>query len=363
MRRHQLPAFLALATLVASASAKEAPVEITRDQLVSRAIAFLTSAQDEKGALSPQVGPAVTALAATGMLANGRSATDPAIAKAIEYVRGFAREDGGIYQDNSMYKNYETCIAMQMFAAANADHQYDEVLAAGEKFLKELQWDEGEDHDISSMNYGGAGYGNHKRPDLSNTAFLVDALHELGAGADDPAIQRALVFVSRSQNMESQHNTTPFAAKVNDGGFYYTPAAGGSSQAGGDAATGLRSYGSMTYAGLKSMIYCGVKADDPRVQAAKKWIAQHYTLTENPGMGEQGLYYYYHTVAKALDTLGEAELTDAAGAKHVWREELLAQLAKTQQPNGSWVNATDRWFESDPNLVTAYVLMALAHCD
>ncbi len=190
MRRHHLPAFLFVITaIIVPTQAKEGPVEVSRDQMVSRAIAFLTSAQDDQGALSPQVGPAVTALAATGMLANGRSATDPAVAKAIEYVRSFAREDGGIYQDNSMYKNYETCLAMQIFAAANADHQYDEVIAAGEKFLKELQWDEGEEHDISSLNYGGAGYGNHKRPDLSNTAFLIDALHELGAGADDPAIQ------------------------------------------------------------------------------------------------------------------------------------------------------------------------------
>jgi squalene-hopene/tetraprenyl-beta-curcumene cyclase len=363
MRRHQLPAFFLLLALLVSASAKEAQPKVSRDQMVSRAIAYLTSAQDEQGALSPQVGPAVTALAATGMLANGRSVTDPAVAKAIEYVRSFAREDGGIYQDNSLYKNYETCLAMQMFAAANAEHQYDDVIAAGEKFLKELQWDEGEEHDISSMNYGGAGYGNHKRPDLSNTAFLIDALHELGAGADDPAIQRALVFVSRSQNLESEHNTTPFAAKVNDGGFYYTPAAGGSSQAGGDAATGLRSYGSMTYAGLKSMIYAGVKADDPRVQAAKSWLAKHYTLTENPGMGQQGLYYYYHTLAKSLDAVGEPEFTDAAGANHAWRDDLLAQLAKTQQPNGSWVNPNDRWLEGDPNLVTAYVLLALAHCE
>ena len=36
-------------------------------------------------------------------------------------------------------------------------------------------------------------------------------------------MQRALVFVSRCQNLETEHNTTPFAAKNPDGGFYYTP--------------------------------------------------------------------------------------------------------------------------------------------
>ena len=43
----------------------------------------------------------------------------------------------------------------------------------------------------------------------------------------------------------------------------------------------------MTYAGLKSMIYAGVKHDDPRVKAAYEWIQKHYTLDENPGMGAQ----------------------------------------------------------------------------
>src|SRR5206468_2704653 len=129
-----------------------------------------------------------------------------------------------------------------------------------------------------------------------NTGVLVGALKAAGSGPESEAMQRALVFVSRCQNLESPYNTTPFAAKINDGGFYYTPAAGGSSQAGIDDATGgLRSYASMTYAGLKSMIYAGVKPDDERVQAAIKWLKKNYDLNTNPGMGSAGLYYYYQT--------------------------------------------------------------------
>ena len=115
-------------------------------------------------------------------------------------------------------------------------------------------------------------------------------------------MKRALVFVSRCQNLESEHNTLAFAKKnPDDGGFIYTAAAGGQSPAGQTPNGGLRSYGSMTYAGLKSMIYAGVRADDPRVKAARKWIQQHYDLSSNPGMGQAGLYYYYQTVAKALE--------------------------------------------------------------
>ena len=54
----------------------------------------------------------------------------------------------------------------------------------------------------------------------------------------------------------------------------------------------------MTYAGLKSFLYAGVGKDDPRVVAALGWIKRHYTLAENPGQGQSGLFYFYQTFAK-----------------------------------------------------------------
>ena len=186
-----------------------------------------------------------------------------------------------------MYRNYETSLALMCFAEANRDGRYDKLIKNAEKFLKENQWDEAQGQDKSSPSYGGAGYGKHKRPDLSNTQFLVDALQAAGDGPDDEAMKKALVFVSRCQNLESEHNTPPFAAKNPDGGFYYTPAAGGESMAGKTPNGGLRSYGSMTYAGLKSMIYAGVGPDDPRVKAAIAVDpASTTTCRANPGMGD-----------------------------------------------------------------------------
>jgi len=197
---------------------------------------------------------------------------------------------------------------------------------------------------------------------LSNTTFLLEALKATGNAADSEAIQRALVFVSRCQNLESEHNTTAFPAKNTDGGFYYTPDAGGTSQAGTTESGGLRSYASMTYAGLKSMIYAGVGPEDQRVKAAYAWIGKNYDLASNPGMGSSGLYYYYHTFAKALDVMGVEQVEDEAGVKHNWRAELIGELAKRQQPDGSWLNQNDRWLEGDPNLVTGYALLALSYC-
>jgi squalene-hopene/tetraprenyl-beta-curcumene cyclase len=116
----------------------------------------------------------------------------------------------------------------------------------------------------------------------------------------------------------------------------------------------------MTYAGLKSMIYAGVDAKDPRVKAAFQWIQKHYSLEENPGMGQAGLYYYYHTFAKALDALNLKDVEDASGKKHDWRAELTAHLLSQQKANGSWVNGEKKWMEGDPNMATAYSLLTLA---
>jgi squalene-hopene/tetraprenyl-beta-curcumene cyclase len=118
----------------------------------------------------------------------------------------------------------------------------------------------------------------------------------------------------------------------------------------------------MSYAALKSMIFAGLKPDDPRVKAAVDWARQHYTVNENPGLGDGGLFYYLHLFGKALDALGQPQFVDAQGKSHDWRRELIDELAKLQQPNGSWVNKNSRWLEGDPNLVTGYALLTLSYC-
>jgi squalene-hopene/tetraprenyl-beta-curcumene cyclase len=332
-------------------------------QAVDRAVEYLkTKGQAADGSYSARAGSGVTSVVTAGLLRNGLSPADPLVAKSLKYLEGLVQPDGGIYAPGIPYQNYETCLAIMCFSEANADHRYDKIIKRADQYIKKMQWGESQGIDKSDFRWGGGGYGRHKRPDLSNTSFLIDALKAAGNGPDDEAMKRALVFVSRCQNLESENNTTPFAAKNPDGGFYYTPAAGGESMAGKTAVGGLRSYGSMTYAGLKSMIYAGVKADDPRVKAAVKWAEMHYGLETNPGMGAAGLYYYYHTFAKALDATGMKLVEDSKGVKHDWRRELLSALLQQQHPNGSWANKDSRWLEGDPNLVTGYALLCLAYC-
>ncbi len=347
----------------AAAAQKHVQYDFRRhEQVVAKAIDYLkTKGQAADGSFSAYGGPGLTALVATALLESGQSPNDPAVRKALAYLESFIQPSGGIYAPESTHRNYETCTAVLAFTAANRNGRYDDVIKKADAFIKGIQWNAEEGKDVSDPGYGGAGYGSHKRPDLSNTSFLIEALKAAGNDANSEAIQQALLFVSRCQNLETEHNNTPFAAKNPDGGFYYTPAAGGSSQAGDTPNGGLRSYGSMTYAGLKSMIYAGVGPKDPRVKAATNWIRKHYDLSSNPGMGENGLYYYYHTFSKALEAVGQDEFIGSDGVQHDWRSELLTELARRQQTDGSWFNETSRWLEGDRNLVTAYALLSLAH--
>jgi squalene-hopene/tetraprenyl-beta-curcumene cyclase len=339
--------------------AQSVGVPVSHRAMVDKSIEFLRiRGQAEDGSFSKQNGLGVSALVVASLLAVDVSREDPMVAKGLKYLENFRQPDGGIYAPNSKHSNYETCLAIMAFGRSNRDGKYDELLKRAEAYVKKLQWDDGEGLTSDDPAFGGAGYGSKSRPDLSNTSFLLEALNTLGRDKNDEAVQRALVFVSRCQNRASADNSTPFASMINDGGFYYTPAAGGDSMAGKTETGGLRSYASMTYAGLKSMIFAGVAKDDARVQAAAKFLEANYSLESNPGMGTSGLFYYYHTMAKALNALG-VEKFKAVDGEHPWRVELLATLAKSQKADGSWVNSDSRWLEGDPNLVTGYALLTL----
>jgi squalene-hopene/tetraprenyl-beta-curcumene cyclase len=356
-------ALLAVAALGVAAAADSplGPDEKDVKEVLDRGVAFLRKQQGKDGSFSPKLGPGVTAIVAAALLRNGHRPDDPLVEKALGYLTGKVQKDGGIYQVR--LQNYTTCVAIMALKEANADGKYDTILKNAAAYLKKLQHDDPANKD---MRLGGVGYDGKSRPDLSNTQFFIDSLIAAGVPKDDPAIQRALKFVQRCQNLADKEkgNDLEFAQKAKEddkGGFTYTPLdKDDSPHATGDG--GLRSLGAMTYAGLKSFLYAGVKKDDPRVQGALKWIRGHYTLEENPGQGQAGLYYYYHTFAKALEALGEDVFVDARGAKHDWRKELFAALKKRQRDDGSFLNKGDKTFaESDPNLATAFALLSLSY--
>jgi squalene-hopene/tetraprenyl-beta-curcumene cyclase len=358
-----------LTTLAVTGVLAAAPEPAAWQTTVDKAVAYLKSAQDPAGSWSGDRSPGVTGIIVTGLLRTGRvRPEDEMAARGLRYIESLVNEKAGHIagpQPRPQLLNYVTSVNVMALQAANRGDKYAKVIGDAAAYLKKLQFDEEEGKTPQDPFYGGAGYDSKSRPDLSNTQFFLDALKAAGVPKDDPAVQRALVFVSRCQNLKSESNDQPWAGKINDGSFIYTAAGGGETKT--EAPNGaLTGYGSMTYAGVKSMIYCGVSKDDPRMKKAVEWLRQHYTVDENPGMPphlrHRGLYYYYHTMAKCLDALGEDRFTDANGVKHDWRADITAALAQRQRPDGGWVNDNDRWMEGDPNLVTGYALMALAYC-
>ena len=337
--------------------------------VVDKALTFFKGSQKDDGNFSanPRAGePGLTALVAAALVKNGVPADNPVVAKSLKYLESKVQKDGGVY--NQGLSNYMTCLAVMTFKEANAGGKYDKTIESAVKYVKSLQFADGLTEKDSS--FGGAGYdkpGAKARPDMSNTHFMVEALLAGGVSKDDPAIKNALVYISRSQNLESEFNKLPFAAKAGDadkGGFVYNLSdADNDKSPKRTAEGGLRSEGGMTYAGLKSFLYAGVGKDDLRVKAALKWVRAHYTLEENPGMGQNGIFYYYHTFAKAMDAVGEDDFADAKGVKHDWRKELFEVLKAKQNPDGSWANDKSKAFlENLPELATAFAVLSLSYC-
>jgi squalene-hopene/tetraprenyl-beta-curcumene cyclase len=357
-------ALLASAAAARAGDKESAPTAEEVRAVLDKAAAYLKAHQEASGAFSPKrAGPGITALVAAGLLRAGLSENDPVVARALQYLQKSVKKDGGIY--DRFLANYTTSVAIMAFREANTGGKYDAILKNAARFIRGLQH-EAAGADPKKVETGGFGYDKPAkgRPDLSNTNFSVEALLAAGIPKDDPAIQKALRFISRCQNLSGEFNDQEFAKKAtaeDKGGFVYVPDPDDKRHK--TPQGGLRSLGGMTYGGLKSFLYAGVSKDDPRVKAAVNWIRRHYTLKENVGMGQAGLYYYYHTFGKAMEALGEDPFTDASGKKHFWRRELFEALRSRQQADGSWRNEGDRtFFESDPNLATAFAVLALSYC-
>ncbi|MBM3841638.1 MAG: terpene cyclase/mutase family protein [Verrucomicrobia bacterium] len=373
--------FIAAVTMCLAAEPREATrLNVSSENLslrneVERAIAkgltWLEKHQDPKGFWTTGDNPAVTALALVAFQGrpgrDANAALPEAVKKGYDYLLDCIQPDGGIYRKDM--PNYNTAVSMMALLAASRA-EYKPILVKARQFIIGLQSDFGEPGKADDLFDGGIGYGNrYKHSDMSNTLLALEALYyskplvedETLVGARDLNWAAAIQFIQNCQNLP-EHNQQKWVADdpQNKGGFVYYP---GNSMAGetnlSSGRVALRSYGSISYAGLMSYIYAGLKPEDPRVKAVFDWLRSNYTLDENPGMGPQGLFFYFHTMAKAL-TLADVDQLDNADGKRIhWRKELALRLINLQKANGSWANDNGRWWEKEPALVTAYAVISL----
>ena len=310
---------------------------------IDKGTAFLLGQPGTDGQIGGHPGVTALALIAIARSPSRPGKDDPRVAPAIASLAKLAKPDGSIGgADNLAYTTALSILAFEAFGA------HANLVKAGQRWLAGIQAGEATGVDAKNVNWGGIGYGSKGDADLSNLHFSLEALRETHMKDRPEVFARAIKFIERCQN-RSESNDQPWAG--NDGGFVYKP---GASKAGE-----TRSTGSMTYAGVNTFIYANVDKNDPRVKDALTWIFANYSVDENPGLGQKGLYYYYHMMSQALSLLGNATITDARGGKHDWYAELATRVVSLQNPDGSWINKDETYWEGNAAVATARALLAL----
>ena len=380
-----IPSLLAVACVAAAFAlcmavhpSQAAPAGAAARASMRRGLDWLKSVQKENGAWSNESYPAMTALPLWAFARSDHPDKAAVCAKAADFVAGFAQEDGGIYKPatggrgSGGLSTYNT--AVSMIALHGYDRvKYADLILEARKFMAESQLVG------DSAGAGGFGY-NHTAPggirgllmkltgrsraDLSNTAWALHAMRVTQDEEDmrpgeqkvDVKWQAALDYLEALQNSDKDDT-------AHYGGFGYERGGsrGGTHESEKDGTVRLNGYGSMTYAGLESMIYADVDRTDPRVRSAVAWAARHWSVDENPGMGQKGLFYYFNIMSKALSLYGADKLESPDGKSVPWKKELVEKLTAVQREDGSWVNEDNQFWEGDPVLVTSYAVLALEY--
>ncbi len=340
---------------------------------LDRGYEWLRTQQNENGAWSNPAMPALTGLAVWALTRDPEINRD-AIERGVDYLLRCVQENGGIYVEPSEKRrggglaNYNTAICMvALYQTGRSDVV--PIVQRAREFIAKTQ------HLEDDMYYGGMGYdASNERAyaDLSNSYMAYEAMRLTERVEDfrtdgervDLDWDAALQFVQRLQNLPEYNdatwvNDTP----ANRGGFIYNPVnSRGGTFTDDEGVVRFNSYGSMTYAGMLSMIYANLDRSDPRVKSAADWAVHRWTLDENPGTGQEGIFYYYNVLSKGLAAYGQDQFIRENGETLNWRTEVaekLLALQRIDQGKGYWLNEVGRYMESDPILVTSYSLIAL----
>lgn len=333
---------------------------------------WLASMQKENGCFSQEQFPGLTGLALWALISTGDEAYQPNIDKAVEFLKTMVQPDGGIYcavpgRKGGGLATYNTAICLTALAETKRT-DLTEIILNARTFLAGSQ--------ISGDETFNGGFGYDKAAprtyaDLMNTHFVMEAMRRSQSYEDmRPTDQEKadIDWGSALEFVESLHNDEN--AGDSAGGFAYSPA---------DAKAGteeqeqqeekpkdgekivMRSYGSITYAGLLALVYCELEPTDPRVRSTLDWASRHWTLEENPGVGDQGLYFFYNVIGRSLTAAGIEHIPVAGEDGKVinWSEELIKKVNSLQKEKGNWVNSNGRFWENDPVLSTSYSILSL----
>jgi squalene-hopene/tetraprenyl-beta-curcumene cyclase len=328
------------------------------DDSLSKGVDYLLKTQNEDGSWGKKPQPAVAALCALALHnapTSNTAARDEAVDAAMAFVLSHVDEEDGAIRGEaprilffklSPWPVYTTSISLVALAEINKP-EYLPVMKAAREYLKSMQ-----SAAPDSPTAGGFGYDQRKRPDMSNTNWTLEALY-LTRHLDDEPFGTASSRES-SKKVWKQANeflknmqAPPDSEGEHAGGFAYKHK------------SEIVATGTMTYAGLKSMIYAEVDDQDPRVRGALKWIGRNYTFEEVPGAKMRGYFYYIQTMTKALGAANVDNVPLEGGKTANWRQDAAGHLISLQRTDGSWYNPDGKYLESLPELVTAYAMISL----
>ena len=330
---------------------------------VEKGVKFLLAKQADDGHWSDAQMPALTALPLWALSSCAavkseelRVKSEGVRKKAAAFVLATQRPDGGFYvpkpgRGGSGLGNYNTSVCLSAL--------FDSGLAPKDALLKARTYIASSQLEGDDTMAGGFGYDKVSRrryADLSNTSYAMSAMAKTASLEEfrtdgkrsDINWDAALKFV---ENLMKTEGPDAGGAAYNE----RTPQAGTTTNTAGKVH--LRAYGSMTYAAVLSMCSAKLSRGDPRVRQSLEYLAKYWSVDENPGMGSQGLYYFYDIMARALAAAG----VDNVGG-HDWKSELSAKVMSLQKADGSWANDNNRFWEADPVLCTSFALIVLNLC-
>jgi len=187
--------------------------------------------QSPTGILSREKGPGITALVRDPALLRSKRATpaEPAITRAGVSLKVSsdpknwrAWRPKGSSTSNS---NYGHSIALMALPEATPGPDTTPDPRPGSRTSRPPPLGQGESRGRDDpFSTDGAGYGARAGPDLSNTSFFLEALHDTGLPADDRHLEEgAGVSSSSARNLKGGFQTT-LGRQGNDGGFIYSAA-------------------------------------------------------------------------------------------------------------------------------------------
>jgi hypothetical protein len=304
---------------------------------IDRGREYLISQQARDGSWSANLGVAefrngTTGLAILALLNSGMKENDKPVADGLKFLRGLRDDE---LESTSRQKPYELSLMLQALASVKGKDR-GRIAKLAELLIAYQKSNGGWRYDPPS------GPGDTDW-DNSVNQFALLGLRE-AAMSGYPVDQKVWL---KAQELVLQNQINGSSSPAGNGWSYV---AGG----------GEGAYGSMTVAGLASLIItssmlqqdenvgkdgrinCCEPTGDPRIRlalkAGERWMATNFSVSDNPARPGYFFLYYLYGLERAGRFAGIRFFGD-----HDWYREGATFLVSSQNPrNGSWANAGGR---------------------